>query len=75
MIIDIRTLPTNSDIRCDLCIIGAGAAGITIAQKFIGSSVNVIMLESGGLRYDERTQELYRVGIPAFPIMTSNLPV
>ncbi len=34
----------------DLCIIGAGAAGITLAREFIGSSVRVAVLESGGER-------------------------
>ena len=33
MIIDLAGY-TGEDVRCDLCIIGAGAAGITIAREF-----------------------------------------
>jgi choline dehydrogenase-like flavoprotein len=45
--------------RVDLCIIGAGAAGITIAQQFLNSSTSVCLLESGGLHYESSTQALY----------------
>jgi choline dehydrogenase-like flavoprotein len=59
MFIDARTLPQNAVIEADLCIIGAGAAGITLAQEFIGSGVQVCVLESGGLDFDWHTQSLY----------------
>ena len=32
----------------DLCIVGAGAAGIAIAQRLANSSLTVILLVSGG---------------------------
>ncbi|MEE9494521.1 MAG: GMC family oxidoreductase [Gammaproteobacteria bacterium] len=59
MIIDFRTDTTENNIECDLCIIGAGAAGITIAREFIGTDINVVMLESGGLEYSAESQALY----------------
>lgn len=31
----------------DVCIVGAGAAGIAMAQRLIGSALNVLVLESG----------------------------
>jgi choline dehydrogenase-like flavoprotein len=46
-------------LRGDLCIVGAGAAGLTIAQSLAGSSQQVILLESGGLKPDRETQTLY----------------
>lgn len=67
MFIDFRTLTEDSRIESDLCIIGAGAAGITIARAFIDSSIRVCLLESGGLEFDDETQALYRgvnVGLP-----------
>jgi len=46
------------DVEADLCIIGAGAAGIAIAHSFIGSAVQVCLLESGGLGGEQRSQAL-----------------
>lgn len=60
MIIDARNFSASQTFEADLCIIGAGAAGIAIAREFIHSDVKVILLESGGLGFDHRTQFLYR---------------
>lgn len=59
MISDGRKIPDSSELDCDLCIIGAGAAGIAIAREFIGGGARVIVLESGGLEPDADTQDLY----------------
>ena len=48
----------GSTLRADVCIIGAGAAGISIAQALIGSPARVLLLESGGLEPDSGTQRL-----------------
>lgn len=42
----------------DICIIGAGAAGITVARQFLGTSQKVILVESGGADYEDDTQAL-----------------
>ena len=47
-------------LQCDLCIVGAGAAGLTIASELDGSRFNVLLLESGGLEYDSKVQSLYK---------------
>ena len=49
VIIDYEDGSTASDIEADLCIIGAGAAGITVAHAFIGTAMRVCILESGGI--------------------------
>ena len=59
MIVDARAVPNDSVIDCDVCIVGAGAAGITIAREFLGRSVQVVLLESGFLEPDADTQSLY----------------
>jgi choline dehydrogenase-like flavoprotein len=62
----------------DLCIVGAGAAGITLAREFIGSGCHAIVVESGGLNYSPRTQRLYageNVGIPSYPLTYSRFRV
>ena len=47
-------------IACDLCIVGAGAAGITIALELIEAGLDVLVLESGGLEFDPAVQALAR---------------
>jgi len=67
MIDDFRTLEDGVGIDCDICVVGAGAAGIAIARHFIGAETRVCLLESGGLEPDEETQDLCRgetTGLP-----------
>jgi len=59
MIIDSRSLPENETIVADVCIVGAGVAGITLAREFIGQQFHVCLLESGGFEPDNATQSLY----------------
>jgi choline dehydrogenase-like flavoprotein len=73
---DARTLEDGTAIDGDLCIVGAGAAGISIALEWIGSGKRVLLLEGGGFEYDPRMQELYRgesVGLPYFPLDAARL--
>ena len=41
-------------IQTDVCIVGAGAAGITLASSLLGSGLRTLLVESGGF---ERTAE------------------
>lgn len=61
-------------LDADVCIVGAGAAGITIARELAGSEIRVLVLESGGLAYDRATQELARgeVAAHAYPPLESS---
>ena len=60
MLVDSRALPDGAEIRSDVCIVGAGAAGITIALELDGTGLDVALFESGGLEPDPRTQALYQ---------------
>jgi choline dehydrogenase-like flavoprotein len=76
MFIYARELNNGQHIESDVCIIGAGAAGITIAREYIGTSANVVLLESGGLEFDKKTQSLYdgkNIGIPSFGLNVNRL--
>ncbi|MGD9841878.1 MAG: GMC oxidoreductase [Steroidobacteraceae bacterium] len=59
MIFDTSDLADGSTLTADICIVGAGAAGISIALELIGSGIDVLVLESGGLREEATTQALY----------------
>ena len=58
VIVDFRDRSSTTDIEADLCIIGAGPAGITIARGFLGSATRVCLVESGGIDAENRVQEL-----------------
>src|SRR5439155_10690630 len=58
MITDARSVPANAELKCDLCIVGAGAAGITLALQFVRSKLRVIVLESGGEKLEAGQQAL-----------------
>lgn len=53
-------MPRNRSIETDLCVIGAGAAGIALARELSGARFRVALLESGGFEPDPDTQALYR---------------
>ncbi len=59
MIEDINKRDDGSSLETDLCIVGAGAAGISLALQFIHADRRVMLLEAGSLRADEATQSLY----------------
>jgi choline dehydrogenase-like flavoprotein len=74
MIVDARSLPQNETIETEICIVGAGPAGITLAREFINEEFRVCLLESGGLEPDKVTQSLYwgeSVGHPYYPLDTA----
>jgi len=59
MILDGRTMPPKTRVDVDLCIIGAGPAGLTLAREFADSTIRVAVLESGGL---DRDRDIDRLG-------------
>lgn len=76
MHIDARNLENNSVIEGDICIIGAGTAGISIALDWIGTPNKVILLEGGGFQYDDQVQDLYdgeTTGQRYYPLRSTRL--
>lgn len=66
MFIDSRRQPEQS-VETDVCIVGAGPAGITIATELAASGIDVCLLESGGFEQDPATQSLYDGTISGLP--------
>lgn len=58
MIDDLAAYELESEFEADLCIVGAGAAGLSLAHEFIGSQTRVMVVESGGLEPDPETDRL-----------------
>lgn len=67
LLIDTRQLDEGSQISADVCVIGGGPAGLTVALELSRRGVDVAVLESGGLREDAKTSDLLRgrsTGLP-----------
>jgi choline dehydrogenase-like flavoprotein len=54
-------------LRCDICIIGTGPAGMTIARELSGTHLRVTVLESGGTERREQTDALNEVENVGWP--------
>ncbi len=60
MIIDGRGEFDSTVLETEVCIIGAGVAGIAIALELDRAGIACVLLESGGEVRDEATADLYR---------------
>jgi choline dehydrogenase-like flavoprotein len=68
---DLQELDSKNIFEADICVVGAGAAGISFVNEFLGGTTRVFLLESGGLTFEKRTQELaagHNVGFPYYPL-------
>jgi choline dehydrogenase-like flavoprotein len=52
-------LQPDQVLEGDVVVVGAGAAGISLAHLLARGGLDVVLLESGGEEYDEPTQLLY----------------
>ena len=59
MIANADSIPNEACLQADVCIIGAGPAGIALALDLSERGFSVLMLESGFMKEDNRTQQLY----------------
>lgn len=76
MHIDARELPNNTLIEGDICIVGTGPAGMSIALDWDHTTHKVIFLEGGGLDYDDQVQDLYAgqtTGQKYYPLKSTRL--
>ena len=48
MIVSSEALPDHAPVRADVCIIGAGAAGITLACELSKCQLSIVLLEAAG---------------------------
>jgi choline dehydrogenase-like flavoprotein len=65
---DARELASDQQVEADVCIVGAGPAGISIARELIGNGARVWLLESGGREVERRAQRLNRGQSVGYPI-------
>ncbi len=51
----------GATFEADVCVIGAGAAGLTLALQLAEQGVSVVVVESGGLEFSWRSHKLLEV--------------
>jgi choline dehydrogenase-like flavoprotein len=57
MIIDAQSLPSNEVVETDVCIVGSGPAGLSLARELMGQNFRVCILESGGIEKPDANLE------------------
>jgi choline dehydrogenase-like flavoprotein len=58
LLTDGRLIAGAPILEADICIVGAGVAGIALAMEFIGRAERVLVLEGGGLSFTKSLREL-----------------
>ena len=74
--LNIKNRESISDLLYDVCIIGAGAAGITIANELGRSGLKVALIEGGSKEFTEESQDIYKgknTGDPYYPLDVTRL--
>jgi len=61
MLLDLQSLRDGALPIFDFCVIGAGAAGITLAIELEKAGKLVCVLESGGEKFESKSQALCAV--------------
>lgn len=67
MLMDARLVTPGTELSCDICIVGAGPAGIAIADRLRNTELSIVLLESGGFEPELSTQRLFRGEIAGRP--------
>jgi len=78
MIVDLNIQKNQNipNLLYDACIIGAGAAGITIANELGASGLKVALIEAGSTEFTEESQDIYEgkiTGDPYLPLDVTRL--
>lgn len=67
MLFDLQKATPDDIGTFDVCIIGAGAAGLALTAELSKQKLRILLLEGGGLRYEAQSQGLYSAEISALP--------
>src|SRR5215468_7556887 len=62
MILDLNRADDTPRFEADLCIVGGGMAGLTVARALLDTRLVTCVVESGGLEPDRAVEMLNQVG-------------
>jgi len=67
MIIDANHLQEKDRVSTDICIVGGGVAGLTLAKELLNSGREVCVLEQGGMSDEDEIQKALRGRVVGYP--------
>lgn len=76
MLIDLNSWDGPEAVQADVAIVGGGAAGLSLANQLATTGRSVVLLEAGGVDFEEATQALYAgadLGMQYYPLGDSRL--
>jgi choline dehydrogenase-like flavoprotein len=76
LIIHANDIAPDATLRCDVCIVGGGAAGITLARELAAHRLEIVLLESGDEARSADVQALNAgetTGAPQWPLEHTRL--
>jgi choline dehydrogenase-like flavoprotein len=76
LLIDASELPDGTTLHAEVCVVGAGPAGLTVARGLAAAGRDVVVLESGPRAPDAASRDLAageRVGHPYFALEETRL--
>lgn len=59
MLIDLQKSTEDMTLETEVCIVGAGAAGVALARDLMRAGQDVCLLEGGGMDYEDASQNLF----------------
>ena len=60
MFLSANALPAGETLRADVCVVGTGPAGLSLACELDAAGLTVAALEAGGMKHDRQEQEFYK---------------
>jgi choline dehydrogenase-like flavoprotein len=59
MLTDLEQAEPGFTAASDVCVVGAGIAGLLLAERLASRGLKICILEAGGLELEDRSQKLY----------------
>ena len=65
MHVDLEQLDASAAPEAEICVVGGGVAGLVLARRLSSAGKRVMLLEAGGLEFEERSQAFYAAEMTA----------